>query len=151
MKIKYQGKAGIRKIPFEGRNFVWAADVDYGAEVPANLAAELLTYPRDEFVVDVSEPLLQLDGIGIQIAVTGSVPAGEFMPLGEEGIRKLQAMHARIRETLGNLALAGIGSVTDLAVLDDAGVEALTEATGFDEKQVKAWVKQANRLAAKEG
>jgi hypothetical protein len=150
MKIKYQGKAGIRKIPYEDRDFVWAADVNYAAEVPADLAAELLTYPRDEFVVDVSEPLLQLEGVGIRIAVTGSAPADDLMPLGEEGIRELQAMHAQIRETLGNLALAGIGTVSDLAVLDEAGIEALAEATGFDEKQIEKWVKQANHLAAKE-
>jgi predicted flap endonuclease-1-like 5' DNA nuclease len=45
------------------------------------------------------------------------------------------------------LALAGVGSLEDLATLDKEGVERVAQEVGVPATQVRAWAKQATRKA----
>ena len=95
----------------------WAQDTGYVADVDADTAAELLTQPRNEFVVDSDDPLLSIRGIGPQRAA--------------------------------ELALAGIGSMDDLAALNPDEIERLAAQIFGSKKQVWAWVRQVKkRLSA---
>jgi hypothetical protein len=150
VKIKYIGKAGIREIKDERGRWVWASDVDYSQEVPADLAAELLTYPRPEFTVDAVEPLMQLDGIGIRIVEVGSADPGELVGLGPDSLGKLEQKLIQAKNILAALALGGVGSLEDLAALSSKGEKELVETCGLDADQVSHWVRQAKELTAGE-
>lgn len=107
MRIRYVGLAGLRVLGA----YRWEPKNGYVTEVDAQTAAELLTYPRPDFVLDTDEPLTTIDGIGPQRAV--------------------------------ELALAGVGSIADLAGLDEAGMERLAQAIAASEEQVTGWVAAA--------
>lgn len=138
MKIRYVGKAAIREIERDGERFAWAADVDFVQDVPADLAAELLTYPRPDFVVDASEPLYQL--IGPRLS------DGELIALGKAGQDRLEALQASVTSILAGMAVAGVGSLEELAGQDDTVVELLARENVVSTKQIMAWVKQARKL-----
>lgn len=91
---------------------IWGKATGYVQEVSdAGLAAELLTEPSGDFVVDDSDPLMNLKSSG-QDMVTA-------------------------------LALAGIGSAGDLAILDDIEVRDLaSRVVDLSVKQVRTWRRQ---------
>ena len=111
MLIRFVGPAHVRRVvgPYE-----WAEHNDFVQDVPADVAADLLTSPEGRFVVECEwEPL----------AHTAPVPATD--------------------EVLAALALAGIGSVIDMAALDEAGIEHLSRYAGLDSALVSAWADSA--------
>jgi predicted flap endonuclease-1-like 5' DNA nuclease len=109
MRIRYVG-GGTRvwgeHVFDEGNGFV--------AEVEVEVAAEMLTYPRPQFVVDGDEALLNINGVGPQ--------------------------------TVGELALAGIGGVRDLGALDEDGIERLDKGIWASRKQIEDWRGQAREM-----
>lgn len=117
MRIRFVGPgAGGVTIRLVGV-YRWAPDTGYVADVDADTAAELLTQPRNEFVVDSDDPLLSISGIGSQRAA--------------------------------ELALAGIGSMADLAALNSDEIERLAAQIFGSKKQVWAWVRDVKkRLSA---
>jgi hypothetical protein len=140
MKIKYVGKAGVRRIDREDMgSFVWAADVEYAANVPADLAAELLTYPRPDFVPDLSEPLLGLVGVSITLN-------GDPVPFGEEGHKMLDQLQSQAQSRLAGLAMAGIGSLDELAGIAKKDIPEIAEKSGLDPKLIEGWITAAKKL-----
>lgn len=59
MRIQYVGLAGIRLI----RDYRWEEGNGFVADVDAQTAAELLTYPRPDFRLSNDDPLLALEGM----------------------------------------------------------------------------------------
>jgi predicted flap endonuclease-1-like 5' DNA nuclease len=111
MKIEFVKPGPVRRLV---ENYEWSALAGWVQDIPAQLAAELLTAPQGEFKISADEPLLEVQGIG---------PA-----------RALE------------LAVAGIGTVTDLAGLDTAGIKRVAEETRASSKQVRDWTAQARQM-----
>lgn len=111
MRIRYVG-SGVRRID----DVEWNASNDHTVDVPAALAAELLTYPRPEFEAARDEPLRTVAGA----------------------------------EALAGLALGGIGSLAELAALDDDGVTRLASESGLGERKIQSWVEKARELLHEE-
>lgn len=132
MKIKYVGKSAVREISDERGRFVWASDVDYAVDVPASLAAELLTYPRPEFVPDISDPLCRLAGL---VADVNGMPV-EF---GVGGVDKLRQIQEQLISRLAALALAGVGSLADLAGLNDKALKQAAQDAGIVPAALEKW------------
>jgi predicted flap endonuclease-1-like 5' DNA nuclease len=63
----------------------------------------------------------------------------------------LTALHDVGPQRAAEMALAGIGSVADLAALDEDGIARLAKGMFASERQVKAWVGQAKRMTAEGG
>lgn len=55
------------------------------------------------------------------------------------------------QQRAAELALAGIGSMADLAALDGAGVQRLAALINGSQQQVRAWVRQAQGILSNEG
>lgn len=132
MKIKYVGRSAVREISDERGRFVWASDVDYAVDVPASLAAELLTYPRPEFVPDISDPLCRLAGL---VADVNGMPV-EF---GVGGVDKLRQIQEQLISRLAALALAGVGSLADLAGLNDKALKQAAQDAGIVPAALEKW------------
>lgn len=140
MEITYQdpsGAASIRVIEHEGVRYVWAPDRP-SVDVPADLAFNLLTYPHPGFCASGSEPLLGL--VGVRLEDGTLIPPG---PAGEKLLAELQAQGQRF---LAGMAMVGIGSLAELAVLTPNEYPILAEAAGADEAAVAGWVAQAKTL-----
>lgn len=115
MKIRYVGSSGRRIVG----EFEWNSDNGFVEDVTdSEIVADLLTYPRPEFVLVEDEPLTSLPQVGEQRAV--------------------------------ELALAGIASIEDLAMLDDDGVTTLADSIWASEKQVTKWAALARETLGKE-
>jgi hypothetical protein len=150
MKIRYVGQATIRIIERDDKRYVWAADVNYAQDVPADLAAELLTYPRPDFVVDAAEPLMALPGVGLRLVEVGPADPANLVPLGPEGIALLEAKQREVQAKLAGLALSGVGSIADLAALSKKDLPAVAEAAGVAVDQAEAWVAAARQHVGQE-
>jgi hypothetical protein len=112
MLIRFVGPAHVRRSigPYE-----WAEHNDFAQDVPADVAADLLTSPEGRFVVECQwEPL----------AHTAPVQATD--------------------EVFAALALAGIGSVMDMAALDEAGVEHVSRSAGLAPALIAEWASRAH-------
>ena len=69
MLIEYTGPK-IRRRLVDG--YEWSRATGFAQDIPAELAAQLLTQPgKTEFVVHPSEPLLKIRGIGTNEATAG--------------------------------------------------------------------------------
>ena len=118
MLIRFIGPSVIRRVvgPYE-----WSKVTRFVQDVPADVAADLLTMRDDRFVVDGEEHLAQV----VPLPVTDVVFAG--------------------------LALAGIGSVYDLGNLDETGVARVSGIAGLDPDLVSMWAERARgRFSADE-
>ena len=93
--------------------YEWSRRTGFTQDVPADFAADLLTSPEETFVVDGEEPL----------AKVGPAPVTDVI--------------------FAALALAGIGSVLDMAILDEAGIEHVSQYAGLDPALVSTWADRA--------
>ena len=118
MLIRFSGPTVIRRVmgPYE-----WSMATQFVQDVPADVAADLLTMRDGRFVVDGEESLRQV------------------VPATAEDI------------VFAGLALAGIGSVYDLSNLDEMGVARVSGIAGLDPVLVSTWAKRARgRFSADE-
>jgi predicted flap endonuclease-1-like 5' DNA nuclease len=111
MKIEFLKRGPVRRLV---GSHEWSDKAGWVQDIPAQLAAELLTAPQGEFKISADEPLLEIQGIG---------PA-----------RALE------------LAVAGIGTVMDLAGLDTAGIKRIAAETRASVQQVRDWAAQARQM-----
>ena len=112
MLIRFVGPAHVRR---SIGPYAWAEHNDFVQDVPADVAADLLTSPEGRFIVECQwEPL----------AHTAPAPVTD--------------------EVLAALALAGIGSVIDMATLDEAGIEHVSRGAGLDPALVSEWASRAH-------
>jgi predicted flap endonuclease-1-like 5' DNA nuclease len=100
----------------------WDKSTGYVQDVDAETAASLLTQPPSAFA-----PVAEF-----------AIESGEPL-LTIKGIGVPQA---------GELALLGVGSVRELALLDKEGVERVGAMMAVSEKQMRAWVNKAKGLMA---
>jgi predicted flap endonuclease-1-like 5' DNA nuclease len=63
----------------------------------------------------------------------------------------LIALHDVGPQRAAEMALAGIGSVADLAALGEDGITRLANSIFASERQVKAWVSQAKKITTEGG
>jgi len=120
MRIRFTGPEVVRRLV---GLYEWSLGAGFVQDVDLELAAELLTAPDGRFVVDESEPLLEVVGDA---------------------------------EDVVGLALAGIGSLDDLAGLvaglSRTRVRQVAEAMGMDRRRVRDWAKAAKeRMEGGEG
>jgi len=93
--------------------YCWTAENGFVQDVDAGTAANLLTLPGQDFVVDAGEPLRQIGGLpGLEV----------------------------------ELALAGIGSLAELAGLDRNEAGRLAQAMQVAPAVVRGWIGEARRL-----
>lgn len=64
-------------------------------------------------------------------------PEGRFAPAPDEPLLALPGVG---EQRIGELALAGIGHVDDLAALDDEGIRSLADKLWASAKQIEKWV-----------
>jgi hypothetical protein len=90
MKLEFTGKRHIRRIVGEVE---WSAKAGWVQEVPAELAAELLTSPEARFKVSDSDPSRDLKGITedeiVALILAGIESVGALRELDDEGITRL--------------------------------------------------------------
>lgn len=77
--------------------YEWSEATGFVQEVvEASLAAELLTEPSNQFVVDRAEPLLTLKGVGEQraaeLALAGIATLGDLAELDNAGMQRLATL-----------------------------------------------------------
>jgi len=93
--------------------YCWSAENGFVQDVDAGMAANLLTLPGQDFVVDAGEPLRQIGGLpGLEV----------------------------------ELALAGIGSLAELAGLDRNEAGRLAQVMQVAPAVVRGWAAEARRL-----
>ena len=96
MNITYVGTATRRVIADEvsGKLLVWEPANGYTVEVSnPGLAANLLTYPRPDFISGPDEPLTRLPGVGEErvalLALAGVATFRAMADLDESGVQRL--------------------------------------------------------------
>jgi predicted flap endonuclease-1-like 5' DNA nuclease len=100
----------------------WDKTTGYVQDVDAETAASLLTQPPSAFA-----PVAEF-----------AIDAGEML-LTIKGLGVPQA---------GELALLGVGSVRELALLSAEGIGRVAAAMAMSDKQMRAWVNKAKNMMA---
>ena len=90
MRIRFAGPQVVRRVVGQ---YEWSRETGFVQDVDAATAAELLTCPGEDFVPDRDEPLLSLDGVGMQrlaeLALAGIGNLADMADLNDEGIERL--------------------------------------------------------------
>jgi hypothetical protein len=111
MLIRFKGPSVIRRTvgPYE-----WGVHNDFLQDVPADMAADLLTMPGDAFTVDQEhEPL----------ALAAPIPVTDA--------------------DFAALAMAGVACAIDLATLTEEGLTHVSLSAGMDPALVAEWASRA--------
>jgi hypothetical protein len=113
MLIRYTGSSVIRRTvgPYE-----WSQATQFVQDVPADMAADLLTSPENAFEVDGREPLLR----AAPIPTTDDFMAG--------------------------LAMAGVESARQLAAMDEDDLLHVALSAELDPTTIIAWASNAHDL-----
>lgn len=110
-----------------------------GAKVVRRVVGEYEWSRKTGFVQDVRDPELAAELL--------TSPGEKFVVEQDEPLVTLNGVGP---QRVAELALAGIGTMADLTVLDEEGIERLTEGIWASEKQVRAWVKEARERLERE-
>lgn len=91
MKLRWVGPLVVKRMIDA---YEWSRETGFVQDVTdAGLAAELLTSPREPFVVDADDALVVLSGVGPQrvaeMALAGIVTLVDLAALDETGIKRL--------------------------------------------------------------
>jgi hypothetical protein len=110
MLIRFTGPSVIRRVvgPYE-----WGQHNGYVQDVPADMAANLLTMPGDAFTVDRADPLAQ----------TAPIPV--------------------VDADFAALAMAGVAYAIDLATLTEEGLTHVSLSAGLNLALVSEWAQIA--------
>lgn len=106
-----------------------------GPQVVRRVVAQYEWSQRTGFVQDVAEADL--------VAELLTAPEGRFVAERDDPLLVLDGVG---EQRAAELALAGVVSLADLVVLNDAGISRLDKTLWASRKQIRAWVQQARSL-----